>query len=113
VLISRDSMAQRAVRKGLFLRQMTHLECSSSNQVVGGSNPSGRAKIFCTPNTENCKRSFNGGNSNRRLTTRRFDKPALRRLGRRRAAAAVRSEAEDEGPQAPKNPSGRAFQSRS
>jgi len=30
-------MAQRTARKGLFLRQMTHLECSSSNPVVGSS----------------------------------------------------------------------------
>jgi hypothetical protein len=38
-------MAQRTVRKGLFLGKITHLGCSFSNQGAGGSSPSGRAII--------------------------------------------------------------------
>jgi hypothetical protein len=64
----------------------------ASNQGVGGSNPSGRALYKCFSAPQALGRETNS--SNRRQTTRPFDKLALRRLGRRRAAA------EDEGPQA-------------
>ena len=55
----------------------------ASNQGVGGSNPSGRTfpiKIFRQHRPAGMEQS----RSNRRQTTRRFDYPAPRRVGRRR-----------------------------
>jgi len=69
----------------------------ASNQVVGGSNPSGRAIITkIVPQADVVDSS--AADSNRRQTTSRFDNLAgFGQVGRCRAAAAVRSEAEDEG----------------
>jgi len=49
-----------------------------SNQVVGGSNPSGRATIFCIPEDDGRGDLFGGGHSNRRQKT-----SSVRQLGRR------------------------------
>jgi hypothetical protein len=58
----------------------------ASNQVVGGSNPSGRTKLIARFNRHlSVPADHRRDDSNRRLTTSRFDKSTEGRLGRGRA----------------------------
>jgi hypothetical protein len=67
--------------------------------VVGGSNPSGRTKIFCDVKTASLSILPFGGNSNRRQKTSRFDNFAGGEVDRPQGEPSV---SEAEGPKAPK-----------
>ena len=81
--ITGGSVAQSKCQNSLFSRYLRRLECSSSNQVVGGSNPSGRTILQKSISAARAT-GPETSSSNRRQTKRRFDYPAPRRVGRRR-----------------------------
>jgi len=81
--VTGGSAAQLQCKTAIFSSDLRCSEYASSNQVVGGSNPSGRT--FSHKNFSAAQASRHGtSRSNRGQTTRRFDDPAPGRVGRRR-----------------------------
>src|ERR1700676_3851311 len=81
--VTDGSVAQPKCQKTLFSSDLRCLEYASSNQVVGGSNPSGRTnykKVFRQPGLSGRKYAVRTADRQRD----RFDNPAMRRVGRRR-----------------------------